>query len=83
MSAVAVVDGATVVIDPPSSAVRLGISAAWSCTAFHPRPSSTSSTTESADRAGSGIQASSAIPNSDGTSPATDAPARAGMTGST
>ena len=83
VSAVAVVDGATVVIAPPVIAVSRGITAAWSCNALHPRPSSTSTTTASASSAGFGIHELSTRPNSAGTIPAIDAPSSAGSTGST
>ena len=70
---------------PALHARRAAASArAWSCTALQPSPSSTSSTTASADRAGlRESSASSARPNSAGTRPATDAPSSAGSTGST
>jgi hypothetical protein len=54
VSAVAVVDGATVVMDPPASPARVGTEARRSASWFQPRPSITSSTTRSASWATDG-----------------------------
>src|SRR5438128_1351293 len=80
VSAVAVVEGTTVVIGPPVMLVRVGNNAACSCTAAQPKPSRTSRTTASAVRAGSGIHDASRTPRNAGTRPATDAPSKSGRT---
>ncbi len=83
VSADAVVAGVTVVIGPPVMPASTGMTAACSRSAFQPNPSSTSRTTASAPRTGSGSQESSCTPMSAGTSPATDAPSSAGRTAPT
>ena len=56
VSAVAVVEGATVVIGPPSRLDRTGALAARVASWFQPNPSTTTSTTRSASWAAAGSQ---------------------------
>jgi hypothetical protein len=78
VSAVAVVDGATVVIGPPVNERSVGASARRASSCSHPSPSSTSSTTWRAWATGAGIQAGSGTdgrrPTSAGTRWWTQAP---------
>ena len=54
VSAAAVVDGMTLVIGPPAISLSSGSAARCASSCAHPRPSSTSSTTEVASLTGSG-----------------------------
>ena len=57
VSAVAVVDGATVVIDRPSIAAMVGTVDSRACSCSQPRPSTTNSTTWSASASNAGNHA--------------------------
>ena len=69
MSAVAVVDGATVVIDRPSIVAMVGTRASRACNCSQPRPSTTNSTTWSASASNGGTHggSSSGGPSNAGT----------------
>ena len=64
VSAAAVVDGATVVIEPPASPEIVGARLRRASSWFQPRPSSTSSTTWSASSAAAGNHVGQACPGS-------------------
>ena len=84
VSAVAVVDGATVVIGAACIAAIVGVSAMRSCHWSHPRPSITRRTTCRATPTSAGIQVGNGTPRGAsraGTMPRTLAPEYAGRTG--
>jgi hypothetical protein len=80
--AVAVVDGATLVIAEPSIEEMFGSRPLFASISAHPRPSRTKSTTLSAPFAGTGSQVAGRVPRRAGMIPAIDAPAKSGLIGS-
>ena len=80
VSAVAVVVGATVWIEPPTNDARFGMCSMWSWNWSHPRPSRTSRTHRFDSATGAGIHDGNVVahdvgPKSAGTMPRTLAPA--------